>query len=47
VINQLDFSRSQAGSWLALVVAGGIWLVWHAVQANHRANAYNDKLKNA
>jgi lysozyme family protein len=47
VINQLDFSTVAGWVIAGLVVAGIIWFAWHAVQANHRANAYNDKLKNA
>jgi hypothetical protein len=46
-INQLDFSTVAGWIIAGLVVLGVIWFAWHAVQANHRANAYNDKLKNA
>jgi lysozyme family protein len=47
VINHLDFTT--AASWIiaGLLIAGTVWFVWHAVQANHRANAYNAQLKNA
>lgn len=47
VIHQLDFSTVAGWVIAGVLIVGGIWLIWNAVQANHRANAYNDKLKNA
>jgi lysozyme family protein len=45
VINHLDFSTVAGWVVAGVVVLGVIWLGWHAIQANHRANAYNDQLK--
>jgi lysozyme family protein len=47
VLNQLDYSTVAGWVVAGLVVLGVIWFAWHAVQANHRANAYNAALKNA
>jgi lysozyme family protein len=47
VINHLDFSTVAGWVVAGLVVTGTLWLIWHAVQSNHRANAYNHLLKNA
>jgi undecaprenyl pyrophosphate phosphatase UppP len=47
VIQHLDFSTVAGWVVAGALVVGGVWLIWHAVQANHRANAYNEKLKNA
>lgn len=47
VLHQLDFSTVAGWVVAGALILGGAWLIWHAVQANHRANAYNDQLKNA
>jgi lysozyme family protein len=47
VIQHLDFSTVAGWVVAGALIVGGVWLIWHAVQANHRANAYNEKLKNA
>jgi lysozyme family protein len=47
VINICDFSTVAGWIIAGLVITGTLWLIWHAVQANHRANAYNDQLKHA
>jgi lysozyme family protein len=47
VINHLDFATVAGWVIAGLLIVGTVWLIWSAVQANHRANAYNDKLKNA
>jgi hypothetical protein len=47
VINHLDFATVAGWVIAGLVLVGTVWFVWHAVQANHRANAYNSALKNA
>lgn len=47
IIHHLDFSTVAGWVVAGALILGGVWLIWHAVQANHRANAYNDKLKNA
>jgi hypothetical protein len=47
VINHLDFSTVAGWVIAGVVLIGTVWFVWNAVQANHRANAYNEKLKNA
>jgi hypothetical protein len=47
VINHLDFATVAGWVIAGLVVFGVVWFAYHAVMANHRANAYNDKLKNA
>jgi lysozyme family protein len=47
VINHLDFATVAGWVIAGLVVVGTVWFIWHAVQANHRANAYNVALKNA
>jgi lysozyme family protein len=47
VINSCDFSTVAGWVIAGLVITGTLWLIWHAVQANHRANAYNDQLKHA
>ncbi|MGY3589356.1 glycoside hydrolase family 108 protein [Bradyrhizobium sp. USDA 4350] len=47
VLHHLDFTT--VAGWVAagVLVIGTVWFVWHAVQANHRANAYNAQLTNA
>lgn len=47
VVQHLDFSTIAGWVVAGLLIVGGVWLIWHAVQANHRANAYNAALKNA
>lgn len=47
VLNHLDYSTVAGWVIAGLVVFGVIWFAWHAVQANHRADAYSKALKNA
>lgn len=47
VLNHVDFSTVAGWVIASAVVVATVWLVWHAVQANHRADAYNAQLKNA